>query len=211
MSPLKPLTLTSMPIGPLPPLSLARIMSPIEVRAALQQHTPEIQKKFKDRWVFCGDVDEQMFAQLKDETAHEIGQRVSAFTSPSGRAYAMLTHQADVYQHRFVLPLWCESITECLQALQHAPYGIMLGNNGGVDAFVMTGPFQAQQLAPLLHLAQAQPGDWRESLDELPLALMMLSALDAIPSVKEGKDVESVSLSVVMPATSDFSKPPAFH
>lgn len=181
----------------------ATIMTPAEVQDGLQQDRQTVADQIRGHWMLCGDVDHAMFELLVSSRVHQVGHRASAFSSPSGSGYALFTHQVGGHQHRFVLPLWCDEVRLYLDALQREPYGFMLGDEGESSGWVLPGVATADELAPLRELCHAQPALSAELLAELPMAVVVLSSPDAIPSVFEHSRVEAVSLSVVVPALPD--------
>lgn len=178
----------------------ATIMTPEEVQAGMPQSQQSVAEQLRGHWMLCGDVDHKMFELLMSSKVFQVGHRASAFTSPSGSGYALFTHQVGVHQHRFVLPLWCDEVRQYLDALQQEPYGFMLGDEGESAGWVLPGVATAAELAPLRELCLAQPPMSAELLAELPMAVVVLSAPDAIPSVFEHSRVEAVSISVVVPS-----------
>ena len=177
----------------------ATIMSPDEVQVGMPSQQQSVAEQLRGHWMLCGDVDHRMFELLISSKVYQVGHRASAFTSPSGSGYALFTHQIDSHQHRYVLPLWCERVRRYLDALQQAPYAFMLGDEGKSAGWVLPGLVTADELAPLRELCQTQPPMSEELLAELPKAVVVLSAPDAIPSVLAHARVEAVSLSVVVP------------
>lgn len=178
----------------------ATIMSPVEVQAGMAPEQRSLAAQLRGHWMLCGDVDHRMFELLMSSKVHEVGHRASAFTSPTGSGYALFTHQVGAHQHRFVLPMWSEEVRQYLDALRHEPYGFMLGDDGDSAGWVLPGVATADELAPLRELCAAQPALSDELLAELPMAVVMLSAPDAIPTLFEHSQVEAVSVSVVVPS-----------
>lgn len=189
----------------------ATIMTPQEVQAGMPQDQQNVADQLRGHWMLCGDVDHRMFELLISSSVYQVGHRASAFTSPTGSGYALFTHQVGGFQHRFVLPLWCDQVRQYLDALQRDPYGFMLGDEGESAGWVLPGVATADELAPLRELCSMQPPMSGELLAELPMAVVVLSAPDAIPSVFEHSRVEAVSLSVVVPSPPDGVASEAVH
>lgn len=178
----------------------ATIMSPAEVQAGMPPGQQGVAYHIRGHWMLCGDVDHRMFVLLMSSKVYEVGHRASAFTSPTGSGYALFTHQVGAHQHRFVLPMWSEEVRHYLDALKHEPYGFMLGDEGERAGWVLPGVATADELAPLRELCLKQPALSDELLAELPMAVVVLSAPDAIPTLFEHTQVEAVSVSVVVPS-----------
>jgi len=178
----------------------ATIMSPEEVQAGMPPGQQGVADQLRGHWMLCGDVDHRMFELLMSSKVYEVGHRASAFTSPTGSGYALFTHQVGTHQHRFVLPMWSEEVRHYLDALEHEPYGFMLGDEGERSGWVLPGVATAGELAPLRELCLKQPALSDELLAELPMAVVVLSAPDAIPTLFAHTQVEAVSVSVVVPS-----------
>lgn len=178
----------------------ATIMTPEEVQSGLLHEQQSVAERLRGHWMLCGDVDHRMFELLISSKVYQVAHRASAFTSPSGSGYALFTHQVGGFQHRYVLPLWCDDVERYLNALQREPYGFMLGDEGEGADFILPGVATGEELAPLRELCMAQPAMSDELLAELPMAVVVLSAPDAIPSLFEHSQVEAVSVSVVVPS-----------
>lgn len=189
----------------------ATIMTPEEVQSGLPQEPQGVAERLRGHWMLCGDVDHRMFELLISSKVYQVGHRASAFTSPSGSGYALFTHQVGGFQHRFVLPLWCDDVERYLNALQREPYGFMLGDEGKGADFILPGVATGEELAPLRELCMAQPAMSDELFAELPMAVVVLSAPDAIPSLFEHSRVEAVSLSVVVPTEAEVRLRPGVH
>ncbi|MFG6459377.1 hypothetical protein [Roseateles sp. BYS96W] len=144
----------------------ATIMSPEEVQAGMPPGQQGVADQLRGHWMLCGDVDHRMFKLLMSSKVYEVGHRASAFTSPTGSGYALFTHQVGAHQHRFVLPMWSEEVRHYLDALEHEPYGFMLGDEGERSGWVLPGVATADELAPLRELCLKQPALSDELLAE---------------------------------------------
>ena len=115
-----------------------------------------------------------------------------------------------MHQHRFVLPMWSEEVRHFLAALEHEPYGFMLGDQGESAGWVLPG-VATDEPAPLRELCRAQPALSAELLAELPMAVVVLSAPDAIPALSGHSQVDAVSVSVVVPSPLGQPMSEEFH
>lgn len=206
MKAFKTLTYPEDPIGDAVRLFPARIMTPSDVTAAVQNQPLPALAQLKNRWMFCGDVDSETFRLMAATKERELAFRSSAFRAKSGSAYCVLTHQVYSHQHRFLLPVWDDRVRTCLAALGREPYGFMLGNDRGSDALVFPGAATTAHCEPLVEMAkEGTTLPMRELAAEMSLAVLTLCALEAIPSVLEGVAVERLSISLVTPpALSDL-------
>lgn len=198
--PLKKLTFPSSekdPPGYLPSLYLARLMSPTEVAHATRDHEPEVRTKLLGRWMLCGDVNSRMFSGLKKHP-ERLMFRISGFRSTMGGPYAVLTHQQEEQQHRFLLALYDSRVIDWLSSMEREDYGFLLGNNEASDAVVLVGAAPAAHFRPLRSMC-VDPAAARGLLPELSIAAAAIGALDAIPSLDARFKVTSVSESVLLP------------
>jgi hypothetical protein len=178
---------------------MARLMSPDEVVRALQDRCKDDISRVGHRWMFCGDVSQTTFERMRT-IVDQVKCRVSAFSTPLGGTYAVLTHQVEMRQHRFLAALYDPAVIRCVASLDREAHGFLLGNDEGSDALEFDGVATGEQLRPLRSLCVSAGAErMRDMLLELPVVVSALSAPYAIPSLDAPGDIEEVSLSVLMP------------
>jgi len=178
----------------------ARIMKPSEVASATRGQPPEVIAGIRGRWMLCGDVARPTFEAMRAADRGELGFRLSAFESPSGNVYCVMTHQVGSHQHRYLLPLWDGPALACIRGMTVGRHGFMLGCAGDKDALVLPSVAPRSDFKPLLAMARSAP-DMPESelVSEMPLALGIFARLDAMPSFWPNVEVDTLSVSLVTP------------
>ena len=178
----------------------ARLMDPLEVKSAIENRPPEVGSRTSGKWYLCGDVRSEFFAMFKAEFRDAIAVRLTAFSTPAGGHYAVVSHQLFGWAHRFVLPLYEPKVQEMLLEMQTAELGFLFGNEGAKDAVLTRSPLSRAAFAPLLAMSNSLP---KESVPnviaELPLVISAMNQLRQVPSLRRGEKVEDVSVSVVLP------------
>ena len=178
----------------------ARLMDPMEVKTAIENRPPEVGSWTSGKWYLCGDVRSEFFAMFKAEFRDAIAVRLTAFITPAGGHYAVVSHQLFGWAHRFVLPLYEPKVQEMLLEMQKAELGFLFGNEGAQDAVLTRSPLGRAAFAPLLAMTNPLP---KESvlnvIAELPLVISAMNLPKQVPSLRRGEKVEDVSVSVVLP------------
>ncbi|RDK09141.1 hypothetical protein [Cupriavidus lacunae] len=178
-------------------VSMARLMSPEEVRAATANH-PGLANPLSG-WCLCGDAS----AQLVDAIVRHGGDvaiRLSGCVGSSGGHYAVVTHQLGESQHRFLLPLYEPSIESYLRSLESEPVRVMLGRQGEDDSVVLQNRLPWRSIVPLVEMCQApRCASVATTFNEMRTAMYAASRVDTIPSVLANVTVNDVSLSLVVP------------
>lgn len=184
--------------------SLARVMSPMEVQMATRDRPVEAQDALAGRWMVCGDLKADAFDRMTAMGGADLLWRLSGFTSTEGVHYAVITHQLEDYQHRFMLPAWSAPVRAFIKAAGAGEgYGFMFGRDGGDAAFAVFGRATREMFRSLRAFFSPPDNDsLRRGIAELPRALSTLGRLDAIPSILPAKEVKSVSVSVAVPPLS---------
>ena len=178
----------------------ARLMDPLEVKTAIENRHPEIGSWTSGKWYLCGDVRSELFGMLKAEFRDAIAVRLTAYTTPAGGHYAVVSHQLFRWAHRFVLPLYEPKVQEMLMEMQKAKLGFIFGNEGAQDAVLTRSPLSRAAFAPLLAMSNSLPTDSvLKVIAELPRVISAMNFPKQVPSLRRGEKVEDVSVSVVLP------------
>ena len=194
-----------------PCVALARVMSPAEVQNSTRDQSREARNALAGRWMVCGDMAGDVFDRVTAMAHAELPWRLSGFTSTKGVHYAVIAHQLDDYQHRFMLPAWSAPARDFIKAVGAGEgYGFMFGRDGGEAAFVLFGQASREMFGSLRRYFVANDEDsLQRGIAELPRALWTLGQRGAIPSVVPGHDVKCVSVSVATPPLSISRAEPA--
>jgi hypothetical protein len=180
----------------------AKIMDPDEVRRALAGRAAVEHSWTEGKWYLCGDVQTQLFAIVNAEFGDVLRERVTAYATPAGGQYAVISHQILGWCHRFLLPLYEPKVMGLVNGLRTQKLGFSLGNEGGKEAVLVTSKFDATAFAPLRPMARPLPdSQLKKVFLELPAVIKAMNEPSMIPSMSDGVDIVDVSVSVVMPAT----------
>jgi hypothetical protein len=181
----------------------ASILTPEEVADRTERYPEKVRSVVTGNWFLCGDLSEQMFDLVKADWPGDLSIRVTAFASPIGVYYGVLSHQAKGHAHRFVLPLYEPSAGELLKAIQQTPLMFMLGRDEEVEAMVLPCPLPTRDFAPLLGLC-SQPAreQLRDAVAELPNVISVLKEPAQVPTAIHGREVTHVDVSVLLPTQS---------
>lgn len=178
----------------------ARLMDPLEVKTAIENRPPEVGSWTSGKWYLCGDVRSELFAMFKADFRDAISVRLTAFSTPAGGHYAVVSHQLFGWAHRFVLPLYEPKVQEMLLEMQKAELGFLFGNEGAQDAVLTRSPLSRAAFAPLLAMSNSLPNDSvLKVIAELPRVISSMNQPKQVPSLRRGEKVEDVSVSVVLP------------
>lgn len=176
----------------------ARLMSPDEVRAATSQAL-DIPLPVKNGWALCGDVSEE-FWRMMQNGAEQVVYRVSAFTTPQSRGYAIFTIQVRDYQIRFLLQLGGTKHTQFISRGARDGIFISMGRNGGNKTILHKFQIQQHELEPLSAISKrCVPTGLLLGLAEWQLVANSALALETIPSAIPGTNVRKVTLNIVTP------------
>lgn len=177
-------------------------MSPADVASALTDR-PADARMMGDRWFVCGEMGPKMYEHLRMRMFTDRSVRVSAFRSPYGGSYCVLTHQVADIQHRFLMPLYESRVAACLADARRSPMGFSLAY-GESSALILELPAPVvKMLSPVENLC-TELGDAElfEVLAEFPLVVASLTAPSQIPSFQPPWEVNEVNLSVLLPTES---------
>lgn len=201
MDSLETLTYTPGSIDPLRSLAFeGRLMAPHEVTEAFALRGELVPPELKGQWSLCGSATKAMFEGFRTLAPRQLRLRLSVFTTPSGGAYLVLTHQLGLRQHRFLLPLWDLRVREGVKALSAGKLTFMLAQEDGELAMVFSSSFKPAEVEPVLEYdLPHDPEKLLRLVHEMPLAVQMLRQLQAVPTCGPPGQIEEVALSVLMP------------
>jgi len=178
----------------------ARLINPLEVKTAIENRPPEVGSWANGKWYLCGDVRSEFFAMFKAEFRDAIAVRLTAFSTPAGGHYAVVSHQLFGWAHRFVLPMYEPKVQEMLMEMQKAELGFIFGNEGAQDAVLTRSPLSRAAFAPLLAMSNSLPNNSAlKVIAELPRVISAMNEPKQVPSLRRGEKVEDVSVSFVLP------------
>src|SRR4051812_45514449 len=72
----------------------ASILTPEQVVKTTAKHPEHVRAQVLGKWFLCGDLSERMFDLVKAEWPGDLSIRVTAFASPIGVYYGVVSHQA---------------------------------------------------------------------------------------------------------------------
>ena len=137
---------------------------------------------------------------MKAEIRDAVSVRLTAFKTPAGGSYAVVSHQLFGWAHRFILPLYEPDVGRFLLATQQEEIGFMFGNNGATDAVLLHSPLKGPAFAPLLPMTNPlSKATIHDVIGELPTVIGALNLPQQVPSLRRGETVTDVSVSVVLP------------
>lgn len=177
----------------------ARIMAPTELTAELAEKLQLRSLLANAGWCICGDMSTRMFDALS-----QLGEappiRFTGFTGSRGGNFAVITHQIQSCQHRFLLPLYDEKVGGFLRSLEHGFLQVSLGRQGQENALVLRGECPWSHVLPLVEMLQhSSAANALAATVELKEVLAALARFDAIPSNDVGAAVDDLSVSFVLP------------
>lgn len=178
----------------------ARLINPLEVKTAIENRPLEVGSRTSGKWYLCGDVRSEFFAMFKAEFRDAIAVRLTAYITPAGGHYAVVSHQLFGWAHRFVLPLYEPKVQEMLMEMQKAELGFIFGNEGAQDAVLTRSPLSRVAFAPLLAMSNSLHNNSAlKVIAELPRVISAMNEPKQVPSLRRGEKVEDVSVSFVLP------------
>lgn len=188
---------------PLTRLYVGEVRSPDDLTEVLAERSNEERLRLGHRWLFCGNVEPDMFNVLRQEPVDSLHQRVTGFVSKTGAAYGVLTHQVRGYQHRLVLPLFDSEIQQAVMAVSQEPFGFLLSKDGAEESLLLLrSSVTGDNLQGLPGLRkEVSDAELPAMIAELPDVVMAITDAERIPSLVE-QPTQSVSVSFVMPFTS---------
>jgi hypothetical protein len=127
-------------------------------------------------------------------------ERITAFTGPSGLRYAVFTHQAGAFQHRYLAPLFDTRVANCIRDIAAgAAFGYSLCGEGE-QAIVWPTVLDGRGFVPLVSLCASVPsGQEHELLEEYASVVREVKDPERVPSLLEGVQVRYASVSAIPP------------
>lgn len=189
------------PTEPWPGVCMGRLMRPEEVVLALASRPEAVRSAVGGSWTLCGELSRQVFSWL--QTSGLCGralERLTAFVSPAGGTYAVLTQQAEAFQHRFLLPLYEPSVRAFVTEIGCSSLAYSLACARGSDALVWRSRIAARHILPLQTMAAPLAGRRQlEVMREYGLVVHQMTVPSQIPSLTAGKAVRDVSVTLLVP------------
>jgi len=179
---------------------LGALMSPAEVMRATAGRREGL-RGTAQRWTFCGDVDPTIFSMLQaSRHPQRDNERLTVLVSASGLRYAVFTHQAGPFQHRYVAALFDPKVVSCVRAVAHGDaLGFSLGGEG-TQAVIWPTEFGVREFLPLLPLCDETPlRQEKHVLREFVDTVLELRDPRRIPSSMNGVVVRFASVSAIAP------------
>ncbi|MDR7307923.1 hypothetical protein [Rhodoferax saidenbachensis] len=183
------------------PYYVARLMSPPEVVQATQRHPAPVRSFTKGKWSLCGDVSTTMYRAMESSEDKCFPTRLTCMTTPKGVDFAVISHQAGHFQHRFLLPLFDGSVQSFIAAQEREGLMFMLANDGSSESLLFANIVSKacfQRVAKRLHPFTTD--EQRQATTEMGLVSDEVRQPNRIPSLLADFPVRDVSVSVVMPA-----------
>lgn len=179
----------------------AVLQNPLEVEASTRSCPAEQRDNLCGQWMLNGTINSLMFNDLRTNMPNDLSAYLTAITTPSGAAYAFITCQKGVRQHRFVLPLYEPKVIEFFGAVSGQRLNIYLGNvKGGDEGFAYDCDFRTDELMPVLDLSRALNQENRANfISELPQFLVDIVKPEFVPSLTTADIVRNVDVSMLMP------------
>ena len=185
----------------MPGVYAGRLMSPAEVNGAIGTQPDEVIQKVSSCWTLCGDVSRGMFSALRAASVLcGATERLTAYLSPAGAGYAVLTQQLQGFQHRFLLPLFEPRTASFVAAMSRDSLVYSLGNDDDVEALVWRSTFSARDVLPLQVFCSPLVAESRqEVILEWARVVKTMTALQQVPSTTLGEVVHHVDLTILTP------------
>jgi hypothetical protein len=181
----------------------ASILTPERAAATATKQPERVRALFEGKWFLCGDLSAAMFDVVKSDFPSDLSIRVTAFASPIGVYYGVVSHQMRGHAHRFVLPLFEAAAGELLTAIQKHPLMFMWGRDEQEEAMVLPCPLPGRDFAPLLGLCRQPTGEQlRDAVSEVPNVISVMKTPAQVPSCVRGQEIVNVDVSVLLPTES---------
>lgn len=179
----------------------AVLQNPLEVEASTRGCPAEQRERLRGQWILNGTISSLMFDDLRANVPNDLSAHLTAITTPSGAAYAFITCQKGVRQHRFVLPLYEPKVIEFFAAVSRQPLNLYLGSvKGGDEGFIYDCNFSHDELMPVLDIINAVSHENRGNfISELPQFLVDIVHPRFVPSQTATVVVRNVDVSMLMP------------
>jgi hypothetical protein len=150
--------------------------------------------------MLAGMASDELFASLEIENPKDVLADLAVHSSGSGAAYAVLTCQSGVLQHRFVLPLYEPRVVELFASVKQQPFRIYFENVGATTKGAAYGcPIGDERFERARALCQTVDVDTRAKfIVEFPNDVARILSLESAPSLN-GERVRMVDASVFLP------------
>lgn len=185
----------------LPGVYFGRLMRPDQVAAATASQPDVVKGAVGQCWAICGDLSKEVFRwlEMSGRCQHAV-ERLTAFVSPAGGNYAVLTQQVAGFQNRFLLPLYEPSIRLFVTEIGRSSLAYSLGCDRGSEALVWRSQIAASGILPLQALSAPLRGHQQvEVMREYGLVVQQMTVPGQIPSITTGEVVQHVSLTLLPP------------
>jgi hypothetical protein len=174
-----------------------RLMSPNEVRSAVQNLGRTLPKQYQHGWYLCGDVTTEFFYRLKGGA--KTTEAIDCFSVKGGQLFTVFSLQIGEQQARFLLPLASEKSLRFLEQVERTGVFLSLGKEGATDALLIefkSGRTGLRELQLALKRCAHLPCD----VDPVVLSLASFSMMQkkAVPSADPLCLVAEVCLTVVL-------------
>lgn len=182
-------------------LFTAHILNPEDVLSRIKREG-DVAEQVRGRWVLQGDMQRAFFEALKRKGSWNPVAHITAYSTPGGANYAVITHRLYGFGHRFVLPLYEPHVADFLQAVLTRDVGFALGCEGEEEVVMVFGGIEGFEFMPSLALVQKlEPPALLRVLREIPrVARALLQQDPAGADVPAGEEpMRDVSLSMVVP------------
>jgi len=179
---------------------LGSLMSPADVKRATAGRAQSLPDELY-RWTLCGEIDQALFSLLRACGHPQQGrERLTVVGQSPQVRYAVFTHQAGSFQHRFLVPLYDPKAAAFISAVAHGDaMGYSLAGQGS-EAAVWATRLSATELMPLLPMcSESVAGSESMVLRDYVDVVMRLRDPSCIPSVTKGVDVKLASVSAIAP------------
>lgn len=128
-------------------LSLGLLMAPEEVARTVAHHQPDA---VSGRWWLCGNMHRRMFSAAQQQPLRHLGRCI---VTAEGTRYLVLAQQTGTWQHRLLLQVAGQQVTDFLAASVLAGFDLSLGLTGGDESLLVV---DCRFVQPLLGSFDAQ-------------------------------------------------------
>ncbi len=182
-------------------LSVGRLIAPQDASKASFEGTADVRSFIDGKWILAGDISGAMFKSLKRAPFSDIGADLLMFSSSRGVCYASFVHQVGNHQSRAFLPLYDPLVRKLFKGMTSGQVlTICLADSDGSDVLSFSCDLTHIQVKPVLDAApRTNEGLQIDAALELPGLLSEFEAIDLIPPIALGAEVEYVSVIVVLP------------
>lgn len=183
-----------------PRLHIAVLLTPAEVEVDFKDYPSVDPQKLRGHWMLIGAANEKTCLALKANAGDDIVARITTFPTSAWAAYAVLTCQVGVHQHRFVLPLFEPEVVKFLAFATQASVNIYLERVGGIgEGMLYDCPMPPEAFIPAQRISQSiDQGKRADFILELHTLISEMLTLKLMPSLN-AQAVQGVDVSVFLP------------